>query len=118
MKKITILALLVAMLLCFVGCAKLINTETQEVDATVTDVYHRGAWVQMISNGKTMIPISHPAQYKVTFEYKNITLTVDDKTLYDYYKSKIGTTTKCDLIKEYYDDGTVKQTLKLKEGVD
>lgn len=115
MKKIISIALIVIILFCFTGCAELINTETQEVDATVTDIYHRAAWVQMMSTGKAMIPISHPAKYEVTFTYEDVTLTVDDKELYDYYKNKIGTTVKCDLITEYYDNGFMRQILKLKE---
>lgn len=114
MKKITII-LLIIILLCLTSCAALVSTETQEVDATVTDVYYRGAWIQMISSGKTMIPITHPAKHEVTFTYKNTTLTVNNKELYDYYKDKIGETVKCDLIIEYYDNGTVHHTLKLKE---
>ena len=117
MKKIISIILIAVMFLCFVSCAELINTETQEVDATVTDIYHRGAWVQMMSTGKTMIPISHPAKYEVTFAYANATLTVDDKELYDYYKDKIGTTVRCELIIKHYDNGSTRQTLKLKEKV-
>jgi len=109
------IVLIITSIFCFTGCAELINTEIQEVDATVTDIYHRAAWVQMMSTGKTMIPISHPAKYEVTFTYEDVTLTVDDKELYDYYKDKIGTTVKCDLITEYYDNGTTRQKLKLKE---
>ena len=115
MKKTISVVLIAVTLLCFTSCAELINIETQEVEATVTDVYHRGAWIQMIPTGKTMIPISHPAKYEVTFKYANATLTVDDKELYDYYKDKIGTTVKCELIIKYYDDGSTCQTLKLKE---
>lgn len=115
MKKLASISLIVIMLLCLVGCAELINTETQEVDATVTDVYYKGAWAQPMWTGKTMMLIPHPAQYKVTFEYENVTLTVDDADIYDYYKDNIGATVKCDLVTEYYDDGTVRQTLKLKE---
>lgn len=118
MKKLISLALIAIMLLCFVSCAELVNTEMQEVEATVTDVYHRGAWVQMIFTGKVMVPISHPAEYKVTLTYKNVTLTVNDKELYDLYKDKVGETVKCDLIIKYYDDGSTSQKLKLKEGVD
>lgn len=90
-------------------------TETQEVEATVTDVDYKGAWSQPVWTGKTMILIPHPAQYKVTFTYENVTLTVDDKDLYDFYKDNVGATIKCDLIIEYYDDGSIEQTLKLKE---
>jgi hypothetical protein len=119
MKKIIsvifIIALITVVLLCFTGCAELINTETKEVDAAITDVYYKGAWVQPISTGKSMIMITHPAQYKVTFEYEDVTLTVDNKKLYDFCKDNIGATAKCNLIIEYYDDGTVHKTLELKE---
>ena len=115
MKKIISMALIAVILLCFVGCAKLINTETQEVDATVTDVHYRCAWTQMVWSGKVMIPIIHPAEYKVTFTYQNVTLTVNDKNLYDSYKDNIGTIVKCDLITKYYDNGNIHLALKLKE---
>lgn len=110
-----IIVLIAIILLCFVGCTELINTETQEVDATVTDIYHQAMWLQPIKCGKITTYITHPAQYKVTFVYEDITLTVDDKELYDRYKDKIGTTVKCDLITEYYDDNSVRQKLELKE---
>ena len=69
----------------------------------------------MMWNGKFMISIRHSAKYQVTITYKDVILTVDDKELYDCYKHNIGTTVKCDLITECYDDGTTYQTLKLKE---
>ena len=115
MKKIISVLLITVMLLYLVSCAELISTETQEVEATVTDVDYKSAWTSMIMSGKVMIPVTHPAKYKVTITYQNATLTVDDEELYDYYKDNIGATVKCDLITEYYDDGTVRQTLKLKE---
>ncbi len=116
MKKLLILVLITSLLLpCLVSCAELINAETQEVDATVTDVYYKKKWVQMIYNGKTTTPIVHRAQYKITLTYKNVTLTVDNKEFYDIYKDKVGSTVKCDLITEYYDDGTIRRTLKRKE---
>ena len=117
MKKIASIVLITVMLFCFAGCAKLINTETQEVEATVTDVYYKGAWVQPISTGKTTTWITHPAKYIVTFTYENVTLTANSKRLYDYYKDKIGATVKCDLIIEYYDDGSTWRKLELKEEV-
>lgn len=116
MKKLLILILTIALLLPYlVSCAELINTETQEVDAIVTDVYYKKKWVQMIYSGKTMIPIVHRAQYQVTLTYENITLTVDNEEFYNTYKDSIGTTVKCDLITEYYDDGSIYRTLKRKE---
>lgn len=115
MKKIIIITLIAAMLLCFAGCAKLVSTETQEVEATVTDVCYEERRIQPVFTGKTVIMISHPARYEVTFTYKNVTLTVNDEDIYSRYKDQIGTTVKCDLITDYYDDGSTRQTLKLKE---
>ena len=114
MKK-TVSVIIIALIFCFAGCAKITNIETQGVFATVTDVSYRGAWVQMIPTGKTVIPICHSAKYEVTFTYEDVTLTVDDKELYDCYKGKIGTTVKCDLVTEHYDNDSVKRTLKLRE---
>lgn len=110
-----ILLLIAIILLCFTSCAELIDVETREVEATITDVYYKGSWIQMIPVGKSVVSIFHQARYKVTFTYEDVTLTVDDKELYDCYKDKIGAMVKCDLITEYYDDGSIEQTLKLKE---
>ena len=112
---ILILTLILLLLPYLIGCAKLINTETQEVDATVTDVYYKKKWGQMICSGKSIVPIIHRAQYKVTLTYENVTLTVDDEEFYDTYKDSIGTTVKCVLITKYYDDGSISRTLKRKE---
>lgn len=114
MKK-TVSVIIIALIFCFSGCAKITNIETQEVFATVTDVHYTGPWVQFIPTGKAVIPISHSAKYEVTFTYEDVTLKVDDKELYDYYKNKIGTTVKCDLVTEHYDNDSVKRTLKLRE---
>lgn len=115
MKRLISIILIITTLLCLTSCAELINTETQEVDATVVSVYHKNAWVQPVWTGKVMIMVSHPAKNEVTFQYENVTLTVNSQSLYNHYKDKIGATVKCDLITEYYDDGSTRQTLKLKE---
>lgn len=115
MKRITSILLIAAILLCFFGCAELVKTETQEVDAIVTDVYYKKQWTQMIYTGKTIMPIVHRAQYRVTLTYENVTLTVDDKEFYDTYKDNIGATVKCILITESYDDGSIHRELKRKE---
>jgi hypothetical protein len=116
MKKILLLFLtLTLLLLSFTSCAKLVNTETQEVEATVTGIYHRGAFIQMISTGKSMIPITHPARHEVYFKYEDVTLTVNDEVLYDDYKDKVGSKVKCNLIIKHYDDGSNSRTLEIKE---
>lgn len=115
MKKLLLLLLLTTLLLCSTSCAKLISTDTKEVEATITSVYYKKAWTQMVYTGKTMVPINHKAQYKVELTYENVTLEVDNKSFYDACKDKVGSTVKCDLITEYYDDGSTARTLKRKE---
>lgn len=115
MKKIISITLIVAILLCLAGCTELVRTETQEVEATITDVHYNGAWTQIISTGKTTITILHPARYEIIFTYNNIILTVNDEEIYNRYKDKIGDPVVCILITEYYDNGSTYQTLKLKE---
>ena len=114
MKK-TVSVIIIALLFCFAGCAKITHIEKQVVDAGVREVHDTAGWVQLFPTGKTIIPISHPAKYEVTFTYEDVTLKVDDKELYDCYKDKIGATVKCDLVIEYYDNGTTSRSLKLRE---
>lgn len=115
MKRISIL--LVLALLCGImltSCAKLISTDTIEVEAVVAEKDYDPAYVttRMIMSGKVMIPqtISHPADYDIYLEYEGIRTEWDvDANTYDQYAE--GDAIKCYLITETYDDGTVKQKL-------
>ena len=112
MRRIIGLILLIAVAVSLFGCAKLIDTQTETVEATITSVYYKGAWVQMIPSGKSMIPISHPAEYWVNLQYGEITTSFNNYDLYTICKGKEGTTIQCSLITETYDNGTVKQYLE------
>lgn len=116
MKKTLFLFLAFTLLfLSFTSCAKLVDTEIQEVEATVVGISHREAFIQMIYNGKTAVPIPYPARYEVHFKYEDVTLTINNVVFYDYYKDKIGSKAKCNLIIKHYDDGTSSRTLEIKE---
>ena len=110
--RFTALLILVAVVVSLTGCAKLIDTKEEVVEATIVDAYYKGAWVQMIMSGKTMIPISHPAEYWVKLQYGEITTSFNSYDLYSICHGKNGATLQCTLITESYDDGSVKQFLE------
>ena len=112
MRRIIGLILLIAVAVSLIGCAKVVDTQTETVEATIINVYYKGAWMQMIPSGKTMIPISHPAEYWVNLQYGEITASFNNYDLYTACKGKEGATIQCSLITETYDDGTVKQFLE------
>ena len=114
MKKIFILLLTIILLIFCTGCAEAISEDRIEVEATVTSIYHKEAWLQPIYNGKSFTYVPHPARWEVTFTYKEYSVTIDDKTVYDLYKE--GDLVICVLITTYYDNGTSETKLKY-EGV-
>lgn len=108
MKKILIMTLMAAMLLCITSCAALVSEEIIEVDAVITDVDRD----PMRYIGKT----TYPADYDIYFEYEGIKGSWDvNKKTYELYKDKVGETIKCNLIIKTYDNGTIRQVLKVKE---
>lgn len=112
-RKFIILLLLVLILTtCLPGCAKVVRTETKVVEATVVDTHHKSAWTQLVWNGKFYTHIYHSAQYKVTLQYEDYEITVDDDNLYHKYKDNIGSTVECNLVTTYYDNGTSKTKLE------
>lgn len=108
MKKMLSITLIVTMLLCLASCATLISEEIIEVEAVITEVDRD----PMRYIGKTL----YPADYDVYFEYEGIKGSWDiSKETYELYKDKVGETIKCNLIIKTYDDGTIRQVLKVKE---
>lgn len=106
------LLILIAVVVSLTGCAKLIDTQEELIEATIVDTYYKGAWIQMIPSGKTMIPISHPAKHEVILRYNEIQTTINNYDLYSICHGKNGTTIQCTLITKSYDDGSMKQFLE------
>ena len=96
------------MMLIFTGCAKCISTEYENVKVTVVDKYHRGTYVTVISNGKSIIPVTHPAVWHITVEYNGVEHTISGKDTYNKYKDKIGQVAIGQVEIRTYDDGTVR----------
>jgi hypothetical protein len=106
--RIFALLLLTTIVISIVGCAKCISIEHQQVEVTIVDEYHRGAWLQpIIINGKTSF-INHPAVWQIIVEYNGINHTISGSDTYNKYKDKIGQTAIGELEIRTYDDGTVK----------
>ncbi len=114
MKKIISFIIISMILLTLVGCARVTNTETTVVDGTVIDTVHKNAWSQPIKTGKVTTFIRHPEKNYVYIQYNDITISVNDSELYDYYKDHIGETIECNLITDYYDNGKTKTRLEVR----
>jgi len=115
-KLLTIAILLITAIVVITGlvsCAEIEKTVIEPVEATITDVYHRGAYTTTSMAGKTPIIISHAAQWKVTLKYEDVETTIDDKGLYNACKDHIGCTIRVNLRTDTYTDGEIERSLEL-----
>ena len=101
--------------LCLSGCAKVVNTESTNVLATITDMKYRSSYITPIRSGKTTTYVTHPAIYIVVIQYKDIILEKESYELYEKYKGRIGENIECKLITKYYDNNTTRSYLSLNE---
>ena len=107
MKKLRLIFCCLLLSISLVGCAKLINTETENVEVMVIDEYHRGAWAQPMMVGKVMTCITHPAIYEIEVEYNGVEYVISGSDTYYAFKDKIGQTVTGVLEIREYDDGSV-----------
>ncbi len=98
--------LLVSLLTTVVGCAKIINTETEVVSATIIDVDRDSA----LHTGT----IHRSADYDILLKHKDNEIWVDiSADEYYKYKDLVGTDISVNLITNYYDDNTIEQRFEL-----
>lgn len=107
-KKLMALFMTCLILFSFVGCAKCISTEYENVEVTIIDEYHRGVYMTPMRVGKVTTFVTHPAVWRITVGYNGVEYTIGGSDTYNKYKDKIGQTTIGELKIETYDDGTVK----------
>lgn len=105
MKKIIVAILICIMAMSLMACAKCINTETKEVEVTISDSYYQGSYITFIRSGKVNVPINHPAVYNIKATYNEKTYTVSGYDTYNKYKDKIGEKAKATLVTKTYDNG-------------
>lgn len=115
MKKIYAIALVVMLvfaMLCpilfLTGCAKLVNTEYEIVNATIVDEYHRSGYSTPIRVGKVTSMQYHPPVYKIYVTYDSVQYGVSGHNTWNQYKDMIGETVTATLEIRTYDDGSVK----------
>lgn len=110
MKKYLFIALLILLIctiaFCITGCKKVVSTEYITVDATIIDTYHRSTYTTPMKVGKTTTLQVHPAVYKTYLKYNNEEYSVSGSDIYNYCKKRIGSTIKCEIQIDTYDDGS------------
>ena len=99
MKKIFSILIIICLILSVVGCKKLVNTEYQTVEVTITDAYRRGPR----KVGATVTS----SRYRIKVEYNNEEYIVNGRDIYYKYKDKIGQKTMGTLKILTYDDNSV-----------
>lgn len=108
MKKILYALLLTILMVTLVGCAKIVNTETRAVKATIIDIDRDPPR----NIGKT----HRAADYDIFLKYEDIETWIDiSRTEYNKYKDMVGATIDANLIVDYYDDDSTVQYLRLPE---
>ena len=110
-KKLGIIVLSIMVLCSLVGCREVVDTQEKEVKVTITDTYHRGSYTAYSKVGKTLMPQTHPAQYKVYVEYQNKEYVFDDQDVYEKFKDSIGETAVGVLKTVTYDDGSTSSRI-------
>ena len=99
---------IVCLMFLLVGCAKLINTEYENVEVNIVDEYYRGMYMTPIRAGKETTMVTHPAIYRITVEYNGVEYTLSGSDTYNKYKEKVGQTAIGTLEIRTYDDGSVR----------
>ena len=106
MRKALCVIFVVILTLAMFGCAKIIDTETKVVEATIIEVDRD----PMMLVGKVI----HPADYDIRLQYEDITAWIDvSRSEYEKYKDLVSATIEVNFVVDYYDDGTVKRYLRL-----
>ena len=107
MKRIIVLLVITIFLLT--SCAELVEMERTVVTATVVDkTYTRR---RVVTTGKSTI--IRRARYITNIEYDDISMSVNNKEVYDNYE--VGDDIEVYLVVKEYDDGEIQKTLKLIE---
>ena len=97
--------------MCLTSCAKVISTETKDVEVEIIDEYHRGMWLQPILTGKVTTMITHPAVYEITVEYNGSEYVISGSDTYEIYKDKIGEISIGVLEIKTYDNGKITEDI-------
>mgnify|MGYP003322900619 CR=1 FL=1 len=74
--RLAALLILIAVAISLTGCAKLIDTQEEVVEAPIVDTRYYAGYYTYIKSGKTTITQWHPARYYTTLEYNGISTDI------------------------------------------
>ena len=98
-------------ILKFFGYNKVIKEETIKTKVKIIDKDYKESYTTMIFTGKVCIPVSHPAEYNVKYEYKGIENSIDDEDFYN--KVNENEEVVVNLHVKYYEDDTISFNIEL-----
>ena len=98
-------------ILKFFGYNKVIKEETIKTKVKIIDKDYRKSYTTMIFTGKVCVPVHHPAEYNVKYEYKGIENSIDDEDFYN----KVNENEEVVVILhvKYYEDDTISFDIEL-----
>lgn len=102
---VLVLVGLLVVILCIFAIAKdkrIEREDEKEVTAIVTHKKYESSYVTMIPMNACNVPQSHAARYLVTMSYEDVSVTFNDKALYENVKE--GDTMQMILYKAYDKD--------------
>ena len=98
-------------ILKFFGYNKVIKEETVKTKVKIIDKDYRESYTTMIFTGKVFIPIRHPPEYNVKYEYKGIKKSIEDEDFYNRVNENEEVVVNLHVI--YYEDDTISFDIEL-----
>ena len=98
-------------ILKFFGYNKVIKEETIKTKVKIIDKDYSESYTSMIFTGKVCVPVHHPAEYNVKYEYKGIENSIDDEDFYN--KVNENEEVVVNLHVKYYEDDTISFNIEL-----
>ena len=98
-------------ILKFFGYNKVIKEETIKTKVKIIDKDYRKSYTTMIFTGKVCIPVNHPAEYNVEYEYKGIEKSIEDEDFYNRVNENEEVVVNLHVI--YYEDDTISFDIEL-----
>ena len=98
-------------ILKFFGYNKVIKEETIKTKVKIIDKDYRKSYTTMIFTGKVCIPVHHPAEYNVEYEYKGIKKSIEDEDFYNRVNENEEVVVNLHV--KYYEDDTISFDIEL-----
>lgn len=114
MRKVMLVVISI-IILCFTGCAKVTNSKTENIKATIVSTNYNSGYTTttFIKSGNILVPMTNtvPDEYNIILEDDGIKYTVDSEEWYKLCKDKKGSKVSCELKILNYDDGSEEKCI-------